>query len=143
MTIANNPNYGAGKYVNRGGPARYTVTIRNRQTGAIHQIQVSSDRYILEAAEEQGIELPFACRNGACTTCAMRVKSGRIYQPEAIGLSADLKQQNYALVCVGYACSDVEIETQDEDEVYQLQFGRYFAKKHRHRVVFGLPIDHD
>jgi ferredoxin len=122
---------------------RYTVTIRNRQTGAIHQVQLSSDRYILEAVEEQGIEIPFACRNGACTTCAMRIKSGRIDQPEAIGLSADLKQQNYALVCVGYARSDLELETQDEDEVYQIQFGRYFAKNRRRRVVFGLPIDSD
>jgi ferredoxin len=141
MTTAKNPNHGAGKYADRGDTRQYTVTIHNRQTGAIHQVQLSGDRYILEAAEAQGIELPFACRNGACTTCAMRVKSGRIYQPEAIGLSADLKQQNYALVCVGYACSDLEIETQDEDEVYQLQFGRYFAK--RRRIVFGLPIDHD
>jgi ferredoxin len=122
---------------------KHTVRIHNRQTGVIHQVQVSGDRYILEAAEEQGIEIPFACRNGACTTCAMRVKSGKIYQPEAIGLSADLKQQNYALVCVGYACSDLDLETQDEDEVYQLQFGRYFAKNQRRRVVFGLPIDHD
>jgi ferredoxin len=141
MTTTKNQNYDADKYVDRGDSAQYTVTIHNRQTGAIHQVRLNGDRYILEAAEEQGIELPFACRNGACTTCAMRVKSGRIYQPEAIGLSADLKQQNYALVCVGYACSDLEIETQDEDEVYQLQFGRYFAK--RRRIVFGLPIDHD
>jgi len=30
--------------------------------------------------------------------------------------------------CVSYARSDLEVETQDEDEVYELQFGRYFGK---------------
>lgn len=119
----------------------YTVNILDRQTGIHYQAAISSDRYILEAFEDQGIELPFACRNGACTTCAMRVKSGQIYQPEAMGLSKGLQQQNYALICVGYACSDLELETQDEDEVYQLQFGQYFGRKRR--VVFGIPIDHD
>jgi len=34
----------------------------------------------------------------------------------------------------------LEVETQDEDEVYELQFGRYFA---RGKVRFGLPLDED
>jgi ferredoxin len=101
---------------------------------------VPEDRYILHAVENQGIELPFACRNGACTTCAVRVLSGHIHQPEAMGLSPDLRQEGYALLCVSYPRSDLEVETQDEDEVYELQFGRYFAKG---KVKFGLPLDED
>lgn len=120
----------------------HLVRIRDRHTGKTHELEVSSDRYILEAAEEQGIELPFACRNGACTTCAVRIISGQISQPEAIGLSLALKQSGYALLCASYACSDLELETQDEDEVYLLQFGRYFPKKKR-RFAFNLPLDHD
>uniref|UniRef100_A0A453H3A8 Ferredoxin n=1 Tax=Aegilops tauschii subsp. strangulata TaxID=200361 RepID=A0A453H3A8_AEGTS len=60
--------------------------------------------------------------------CAVRIKSGQIRQPEALGISADLREQGYALLCVGYPSSDLEVETQDEDEVYWLQFGRYFAR---------------
>ena len=116
----------------------YKVTVRDRRLGTTHTLEVPSDRYILHSFEKQGKELPFSCRNGACTTCAVRVIKGDIAQPEAVGLSPHLQRKGYALLCVSYACSDLEVETQDEDEVYELQFGRYFA---RGRVRAGLPLD--
>lgn len=118
----------------------YTIRVHDRRTGTYHNLQVPSDRYILSSAENQGVELPFSCRNGACTTCAVRVLSGEVYQPEAMGLSPQLRSQGYALLCVSYPLSDLEVETQDEDEVYELQFGQYFAKS---KVRFGLPLDED
>jgi ferredoxin len=118
----------------------YQVKIHNRQDNTDHAIQVPADRYILMSAENQGVELPFACRNGACTTCAVRVLRGEIDQPEAMGLSPKLKADGYALLCVSYACSNLEVETQDEDEVYELQFGRHFGKG---RVRAGLPLDEE
>jgi len=57
-----------------------------------------------------------------------------------MGLSLELQQQGYALLCVSYPLSDLVVETQDEDEVYELQFGRHFA---RGKVRFGLPLDED
>ncbi|ALF54035.1 ferredoxin [Nostoc piscinale CENA21] len=118
----------------------YKIKIRDRATGKEYTLQVPDDRYILHSVEQQGVELPFSCRNGACTACAVRVLSGEIHQPEAVGLSLELRRQGYALLCVSYARSDLEVETQDEDEVYELQFGRYFAKG---RVKAGLPLDED
>lgn len=105
-----------------------------------YTVQVPEDRYILQSAEKQGVELPYLCRNGACTTCAVRVLAGSVHQPEAMGLSRKLQEQGYALLCVSYPCSDLEVETQDEDEVYELQFGQYFAKG---KVKRGLPLDED
>ncbi len=116
----------------------HTVRIRDRQRGVDYVVRVPEDRYILHSAESQGIDLPFSCRNGACTTCAVRIKTGEIYQPEAMGLSPHLRRQGYALLCVSYPRSDLEVETQDEDEVYELQFGRYFG---RGKVRMGLPLD--
>ena len=118
----------------------YTVRIHHRETDRHYEVEVPNDRYVLMAAEEQGVTLPFSCRNGACTACAVRVKSGELFQPEAMGLSRDLKNQGYALLCVSYPCSDLDVETQDEDEVYELQFGRYFGKG---KVRFGLPLDEE
>jgi ferredoxin len=118
----------------------YTIQIHNRQTGHEHCLQIPDDQYILHSLEAQGVILPFACRNGACTTCAVRILSGTVAQPEAMGLSPHLQRQGYALLCVSYAQSDLEVETQDEDEVYELQFGRYFG---RGKVRLGLPLDED
>lgn len=118
----------------------HIVTIRDRTAGKEYIVEVPEDQYILQTAEQQDAKLPFLCRNGACTSCAVKVIAGELAQPEAMGLSPKLKDKGYALLCVSYPRSDLEVETQDEDEVYQMQFGRYFA---RGRVRFGLPLDED
>ena len=118
----------------------YQIHIHDRHSNRDYSVRVPEDRYILHSAENQGANLPFSCRNGACTTCAVRVLSGELHQPEAMGLSPELQRQGYALLCVSYPRSDIAVETQDEDEVYELQFGRYFGKG---RVRFGLPLDED
>ncbi|WOL09586.1 hypothetical protein Cni_G18339 [Canna indica] len=71
----------------------HRVTVHDRQRGVIHEFSVPEDQYILHTAESQNISLPFACRHGCCTSCAVRVKSGQIRQPEALGISAELKEK--------------------------------------------------
>jgi 2Fe-2S type ferredoxin len=82
------------------------------------------ERYILWEAEDAGLELPYACRMGCCTACAVRVKSGEVRQVEALGVSQDLRDAGYALMCVGFPTADCELEVVDEDEVYELQVRR-------------------
>ncbi|KAK8505670.1 hypothetical protein V6N12_038404 [Hibiscus sabdariffa] len=118
----------------------HKVTVLDRKQGVVHEFVVPEDQYILHTAEAQNITLPFACRHGCCTSCAVRVKSGQIRQPEALGISAELKEKGYALLCVGFPSSDVEVETQDEDEVYWLQFGRYFARGPIERDDYALEL---
>ncbi|MEM9215097.1 MAG: 2Fe-2S iron-sulfur cluster-binding protein [Cyanobacteria bacterium P01_F01_bin.150] len=118
----------------------HKIKILNRQKQTEYSINVPDDNYVLHSVEHEGVDLPFSCRNGACTTCAVRVKSGDLVQPEAMGLSQELQAQGYALLCVSYARSDLQVETQDEDEVYELQFGRYFGKG---KVTRGLPLDEE
>ncbi|KAE8661874.1 hypothetical protein F3Y22_tig00113722pilonHSYRG00221 [Hibiscus syriacus] len=135
----------------------HKVTVHDRKQGVVHEFVVPEDQYILHTAEAQNITLPFACRHGCCTSCAVRVKSGQIRQPEALGISAELKAKawllchnfshrchtgfnGYALLCVGFPSSDVEVETQDEDEVYWLQFGRYFARGPIERDDYALEL---
>ncbi|XP_074582767.1 ferredoxin C 2, chloroplastic [Curcuma longa] len=118
----------------------HRVTVHDRERGVVHEFLVPEDQYILHTAEAQNISLPFACRHGCCTSCAVRVKSGQIRQPEALGISAELKDKGYALLCVGFPSSDIEVETQDEDEVYWLQFGQYFARGPVERDDYALEL---
>lgn len=118
----------------------HKVTVHDRERGVVHEFYVPEDQYILHTAEDQNIKLPFACRHGCCTSCAVRVKSGELKQPEALGISAELKSKGYALLCVGFPSSDLEVETQDEDEVYWLQFGRYFARGPIERDDYALEL---
>jgi ferredoxin len=108
---------------------KHKVVIHNHYQDNIVEVQVPEDRYILWEAEDEGLVLPYACRMGCCTACAVRVKEGELYQPEALGISAELKEQGYALMCVGFPLSDVVLETVPEDEVYQLQFGESFGQR--------------
>mmetsp|Transcript_10447 Transcript_10447/g.43578 ORF Transcript_10447/g.43578 Transcript_10447/m.43578 type:complete len:90 (-) Transcript_10447:158-427(-) len=84
------------------------------------------------------MEMPAQCRNGCCTTCAVKVNSGEVHQPEALGLLKEMKEKGYALMCVSYPRSDIDATTQDEDEVYVKQFGASFESG---GVVTGAILD--
>ncbi|MCP9818012.1 2Fe-2S iron-sulfur cluster binding domain-containing protein [Synechococcus sp. Cruz-9H2] len=118
----------------------FPITVHWRQEQQVIRLEVPEGEYILRSFEAQGQPLPFSCRNGCCTTCAVRVIDGEIDQQEALGLSQDLRRQGYGLLCVARATGPLEVETQDEDEVYELQFGRYFG---RGRVTRGLPLEEE
>ncbi len=117
---------------------KHTVTIHWPQAGRTISHEVPEGEYILKSFEQQGDILPFSCRNGCCTTCAVRVRSGCLDQSEAMGLSKELRKQGYGLLCVAKAFGPVEAVTQDEDEVYELQFGRHFGLG---QVRPGLPLE--
>ena len=106
----------------------FKVTIINKETGKIYQEIISSNEYILKEFEKKGFRLPYSCRNGCCTSCAVRLISGTLQQPEAMGVSQALKDKGYALLCVAKATEDLVVETTYYDEVYELQFGQYFGK---------------
>eukprot|EP00210_Caulerpa_lentillifera_P008900 g8491.t1 len=117
---------GTGEGPSQGHTPVHGVRIHNHYDNSTLQLEVPEDRYVLWEAEDHGLKLPYACRMGCCTACAVRVISGDLYQPEALGISKKLKEQGYGLMCVGYPRSNLELETITEDEVYDLQFGDHF-----------------
>lgn len=55
----------------------HTVKIFSQLQGKEFEVAVPEDRYILWEAEDQGLELPYACRMGCCTACAVKVTEVR------------------------------------------------------------------
>jgi glycine betaine catabolism B len=64
---------------------------------------LSARRTVLEAAEMNGIDIPYSCRQGQCGTCATRLLGGEIKMDCEDGLDPTLKAQGYVLTCVARA----------------------------------------
>jgi len=79
--------------------------------------ECSEDVSILDKAQEEGMELPYSCRAGACSSCTGKLVSGSVDQSSQAFLSDDEVAAGYCLTCVSYPQSDVEIRTHLEKEM--------------------------
>ena len=101
-----------------------TYNIEITHQGNTQTIQGSEDKTILDSAKDAGIDLPFSCSAGVCTTCAAQIMAGEVEQSDGMGVSPELQAEGYALLCVAYPRSDIKLESAKEEVVYQRQFGK-------------------
>lgn len=80
-------------------------------------IEVKENETVLEAGEDEGWDLPYACRQGQCVSCAGHIPDGDsrdfVEHDDQEMLDDPELEDGYVLTCVAYPRDDFTLETSE------------------------------
>jgi ferredoxin len=104
-----------GKPANAAGV--FKVMLVNPGKNLDRTIDVPYDRYILDVAQAQGINLRASCRSGSCADCAGKITSGTVDQRDQSFLDESQVSAGFVLLCVAIPTSNCTITTDQESNL--------------------------
>lgn len=75
-------------------------------SGADHHLEVPSNKTILDAALDAGIDMPYSCQSGLCTACRGKCISGKVKMDSNEALSDEEIAAGYVLTCQSHPASE-------------------------------------
>merc|ERR1719181_1329458 len=109
------PSILSAKPAREGIPAYYKITFQTPDGES--SVECPEDAKILDVALDAGLELPYSCQSGTCSSCASQIVSGELDQSEQSFLDDDQMEEGYCLICVSYPKSDMTLRTNCEEEL--------------------------
>lgn len=97
--------------------AEFKVHLINEQEGIDLVITTFVGEPVLDAADRQGLPLPYSCRNGGCTICAGKLLSGEAEMGDQYVLEPEQIAAGFRLLCCAWVTSDATIITHQNDAV--------------------------
>ena len=97
----------AGKTANQ---AEIAVTL----DGSTQTITVAKDTTVLDAARENAMDAPFACKAGVCSTCRCRVIEGEVEMVANHALEDYEVEKGYVLSCQSFPVTDRVVVDYDQ-----------------------------
>jgi len=85
-----------------------TLTVEFARSGKV--VTMQQNQSILQVAEDNGVNIPFACRQGQCGTCKTRLLEGSVVMDSENGLDEDSRARGFVLTCVGHPSADVRLD---------------------------------
>ncbi len=89
---------------NTGAKSRIVVRLDGRSFD--FELPFTSNESILDAALQQGADLPFACKGGVCCTCKAKLIEGEVEMDVNYGLEHEEVEQGYILTCQSHPVTE-------------------------------------
>ncbi|MCL1475252.1 ferredoxin--nitrite reductase [Argonema antarcticum A004/B2] len=75
------------------------------------EINCDGQQFILDIAEQQGVNIPSSCRSGTCGTCKQKLLEGEVkYEGEPDALEESDREQGFILTCISHPIGRVAID---------------------------------
>lgn len=95
-------------------PLGKLVALRVLLDGKFHEVPMGSADNVLDAALNAGLDLPYSCKGGVCSTCRCKVMEGAVSMDKNFALDPGETAQGYVLSCQAKATTPALVVSFDE-----------------------------